>query len=140
MFIHKGPITRLLLFQLCLFLIVGKESNFSLNVVIDKYNVFFFLDKHQESLAKVLLDKKLIPETTISVALAEHIFKMLAPGQDYLLEKKIKKCCPCGKCKYHAKTGNTDIGMFFFFKDLTHNSFFAFKPNLLKYTQIPKIT
>lgn len=67
-------------------------------------------------LNQVLLVKNKIAEGKIAVALAEHLFKKLAPGQDYLIDNmtKGKDCCPCGSCSTNPKAGITDIGMILF--------------------------
>lgn len=54
-------------------------------------------------------------ESEMSVTLAEHLFKMLAPGESYVLDGIIPKSdqnrCACGTCLNNPVFGNTNIGM-----------------------------
>lgn len=53
----------------------------------------------------------------MSVTLAEHLFKWLAPGESYVLDGTIPKSdqnpCACGSrtCLNNPVFGNTNIGM-----------------------------
>lgn len=69
--------------------------------------------QHQKCLNRVFLNKENISEVEISVTLAEHLLKKLAPGQQYLVDNGASvKPCSCGyaACRSDPKTGNTDIG------------------------------
>lgn len=78
-------------------------------------------DKHETSLRKILLEKttgkrkkEKYTETKMTATLAEHLFKLLAPGKHYLIDKNIrekKSClCACGSCTEKPKLGSTNIG------------------------------
>lgn len=103
------------------------------NVVNDDVSYFFFISgKHQKSLLKILLgyktvtsphdekeEEKRYSEIEMTVALAEHLFKWLAPVESYAIDshshgKENLKRCPCGSdiCKDDAPFfGETGIGM-----------------------------
>lgn len=55
----------------------------------------------------------------MSVTLAEHLFKRLAPGESYVIDGNAPKqnCCACGSitCMNYPVFGNTNIGMIPFF-------------------------
>lgn len=78
---------------------------------------FFVLDDDEKSLKKVLDRKKdngkpFATETDITVALAEHLLKKLAPGGSYKVDadSKHKKACLCG-CKIQPDFSSTGMGM-----------------------------
>lgn len=82
-----------------------------------------FSAEHEKSLRKVLLGLKektgtRYTECEMTVTLAEHLFKKLAPGESYVIDNNApgKKRCACKSrtCK-NPVFGNTNIGMIPFF-------------------------
>lgn len=76
---------------------------------------------HETSLIKILFDKdKKYSEADFTVTFAEHLFKLLAPGQHYVIDKGSRgKCsCKCGRkdirrndiCAKDTHFGKTGIG------------------------------
>lgn len=79
---------------------------------------------HETSLIKILFDKdKKYSEADFTVTFAEHLFKLLAPGQHYVIDKgsRGKSSCKCGGndirrndiCAKDTHFGKTGIGMIF---------------------------
>lgn len=89
------------------------KNLFFLKNVIDIISV-----KHEASLTEILLDKdKKYSEADFTVTLAEHLFKLLAPEQHYVIDKgaRGKNSCKCkiDTCEKEKHFGNTRIGMIF---------------------------
>lgn len=71
---------------------------------------------HEKSLTKILFDKK-NSEADFTVTLAEHLFRLLAPGRHYVIDKgaRGKNVCQCNDpvCAKEYHFGKTGIGMIF---------------------------
>lgn len=72
-------------------------------------------EQHKKSLTVILLDKdKKYSEADLTVTLAEHLFKWLAPEQSYVIDKRArgKNHCKCGSniCSKELYFGQTGIG------------------------------
>lgn len=75
-------------------------------------------DRHETSLKDILFDNdKTYSEADFTVTLAEHLFKLLAPGQHYVIDKgsRGKGVCKCKSriCAQEKHFGKTGIGMIF---------------------------
>lgn len=75
-------------------------------------------DTHKASLDDILFDTdKKYSEADFTVTLAEHLFKLLAPGQHYVIDKgsRGKSSCKCVRdiCAQDTHFGITGIGMIF---------------------------
>lgn len=71
--------------------------------------------QHEGSLQNILLDENgRYSETAMTVTLAEHLFKKLAPGQNYAIDNRTsgKNECACGSknCKHEKHFECTGIG------------------------------
>lgn len=68
---------------------------------------------HEKSLTKILFDKK-NSEADFTVTLAEHLFRLLAPGRHYVIDKgaRGKNVCQCNDpvCAKEYHFGKTGIG------------------------------
>lgn len=78
-------------------------------------------DRHETSLKDILFDNdKTYSEADFTVTLAEHLFKLLAPGQHYVIDKgsRGKGVCKCKSriCAQEKHFGKTGIGH----KDVWH--------------------
>lgn len=77
------------------------------------------LDTHQRSLIEILHEQCGTNENKITVTLAEHLLKLLAPGQSYVTHNRMEKCA-CTSCKKSSPpqddppSGRTGIGMNYF--------------------------
>lgn len=93
-------------------------------------SIIFVLDSDEESLNRVFTrktkyDKPVATETDITVALAEHLLKKLAPGGSYKVDadSKQKRPCLCG-CTQEPNYSPTGMGMIIIFYHLNMNVFF----------------
>lgn len=123
-------------FQICQFLYL-----FLKKYLLIKCHLFSA--EHEKSLRRVLLGFKKSNkqrrgtrylECEMSVTLAEHLFKRLAPGESYVIDgnahEKNRCACGSGTCINDPVFGNTNIGMIPFFSK--NSIFILFVTTLFK--------
>lgn len=100
---------------------VNRYIGISCNLYFDKKFSFVFLEKNIEHLKKVKSAKS---EAEIQAILSHHLFVLLAPSAEYLIDghhswpADLKKCPACHE---DLNLGNTSIGKIFV--EMIHVSF-----------------